>query len=302
MTRSLSRRHRVGGLRSRGPIDRNVTMRVKEVRRRVVSYSLLVLASVGALLPIYWIVNTSLKPERNVVSSPPEWVPSPITFDNYASVINNSTLPTNFYNSLIVAAFTIILVLLVGIHAGYAAARFTFRGKESVMFVMLSTIMLPGIVTLIPQYLLAVSLGIYDTYLVLVLVFAAAQTPVVVWILRASFESVPRELDEAAMVDGCSRLGAFYRVVLRLALPGIAAAALLTFVGVWNEFILALNLTASDEVRPATVALYFFLGEDGVQWGRLAAASTLVVLPVCVVFIFLQKRFVAGLTAGATKG
>jgi ABC-type sugar transport system, permease component len=277
-------------------------MRVKEVRRRVVSYSLLVLASVGALLPIYWIVNTSLKPERNVVSSPPEWVPSPITLDNYANVINNSTLPTNFYNSLIVAAFTIILVLLVGIHAGYAAARFTFRGKESVMFVMLSTIMLPGIVTLIPQYLLAVSLGIYDTYLVLVLVFAAAQTPVVVWILRASFESVPRELDEAAMVDGCSRLGAFYRVVLRLALPGIAAAALLTFVGVWNEFILALNLTASDEVRPATVALYFFLGEDGVQWGRLAAASTLVVLPVCVVFIFLQKRFVAGLTAGATKG
>jgi ABC-type sugar transport system, permease component len=302
MTSSLSRRHRVGGLRSRGPIDRNVTMRVKEVRRRVVSYSLLVLASVGALLPIYWIVNTSLKPERNVVSSPPEWVPSPITLDNYANVINNSTLPTNFYNSLIVAAFTIILVLLVGIHAGYAAARFTFRGKESVMFVMLSTIMLPGIVTLIPQYLLAVSLGIYDTYLVLVLVFAAAQTPVVVWILRASFESVPRELDEAAMVDGCSRLGAFYRVVLRLALPGIAAAALLTFVGVWNEFILALNLTASDEVRPATVALYFFLGEDGVQWGRLAAASTLVVLPVCVVFIFLQKRFVAGLTAGATKG
>lgn len=267
-----------------------------------VYYALLTVASVVSLLPVYWVVNTSLKPERSILSSPPEWIPSPLTFEHYVDALGASSLPRNFLNSIIVAVFTIVVVLVVGTHAGYAAARFTFRGKESMLFVMLSTIMLPGIVTLIPQYLLAVSLGLYDSYLVLVLVFSAAQTPVVVWILRATFESVPRELDEAAMVDGCSRLKAFYRVVLPLSWPGMAAASILTFVGVWNEFILALNLTASDEVRPVTVALYFFLGEDGVQWGRLAAASALAVLPVCVLFIVLQRRFVEGLTAGATKG
>jgi ABC-type glycerol-3-phosphate transport system permease component len=196
----------------------------------------------------------------------------------------------------------VILVLVLGVHAGYAAARFEFRGKKPLLFILLATVMVPGIVTLIPVYMMAVQFGLHDTHLVLILVFAAWQTPTVVWLLQAFFENIPRDLDEAALIDGCSRLGAFYRIVLPLSQPGLAAAAILVTVWVWNEFIIALNLTASDAVRPLTVGLFFFVSESGIQWGKMAAAASIALLPIIILFAFLQRRFIQGLTAGATKG
>jgi multiple sugar transport system permease protein len=266
------------------------------------SYLALALASGFALAPIYWAVNTSLKPETHIVSYPPRWWPDPVTLSHYASVLTQSTMPRHYLNSVILAASTIALVLLIGAHAGYAAARFHFRGKNAVLFVLLATVMVPGVVTLIPLYLIAVRLGLHDTFIGLVLVFSAWQTPTVVWLLRAFFENIPRELDEVALIDGCSRLGAFYRIVLPLAQPGLAAAAILVFVWVWNEFIIALNLTATHSRRPLTVGLYFFVGETGIQWGSMAAAATLALLPAIALFAILQRRFIEGLTAGATKG
>jgi ABC-type glycerol-3-phosphate transport system permease component len=266
------------------------------------SYLALLTASAFALWPIYWAVNTSLKPESRIVSYPPRWWPDPITISHYVSVLTQSTMPRNYLNSAILAASTIVLVLLIGAHAGYAAARFEFRGKNAVLFLLLATVMVPGIVTLIPLYMIAVQLGLHDTFVALILVFSAWQTPTVVWLMRAFFENIPRELDEVALIDGCSRLGAFYRVVLPLAQPGLAAAAILVFVWVWNEFIIALNLTASHSRRPLTVGLYFFVGETGIQWGSMAAAATLALLPAIALFAMLQRRFIEGLTAGATKG
>ena len=268
----------------------------------VAKYGALVLASGFALGPIYWIVNTSLKLERNNVTFPPQWWPNPVSLQQYISVLLQSTLPRNYLNAAVLAIGTSLLVLVVGIHAGYAAARFRFRGKNTLLFILLSTVMVPGIVTLIPLYLLAVRLGLHDTYIFLILVYAAWQTPTVVWILRAFFEGIPRELDESALIDGCSRLGAFYRIVLPLSQPGLAAAAILVSVWVWNEFIIALNLTASDATRPLTVGLFFFLSEAGIQWGKLAAGASVALLPVIVLFLLLQRRFIQGLTAGATKG
>jgi multiple sugar transport system permease protein len=270
--------------------------------RRVGLYGVLTLASAFALAPIYWALNTSLKPEGRIVSYPPQWWPNPLSLEHYINVLTQSALPRNYLNSILLAFFTIALVLVLGAHAGYAAARYEFRGKNTLLFTLLATIMIPGIVTLIPVYLMAVQLGLHDTKLVLVLVFAAWQTPTVVWLLRAFFENIPRELDEAALIDGCSRLGAFYRVVLPLSQPGLAAAAILVFVWVWNEFIIALNLTASDATRPLTVGLFFFVGESGIQWGKMAAAACAALLPVVVIFALLQRRFIQGLTAGATKG
>ncbi len=270
--------------------------------RLLAKYAALLLASGFALGPIYWIVNTSLKLERNNVTFPPQWWPHPVSLQQYLNVLVQSTLPRNYFNAAVLAIGTSLLVLAVGIHAGYAAARFHFRGKNALLFILLSTVMVPGIVTLIPLYLLAVRLGLHDTYALLILVYAAWQTPTVVWILRAFFESVPRELDESALIDGCTRLGAFYRVVLPLSQPGLAAAAILVSVWVWNEFIIALNLTASDATRPLTVGLFFFLGESGIEWGKLAAGASVALLPVIVLFLFLQRRFIQGLTAGATKG
>lgn len=270
--------------------------------RAIAKYAVLLLASSFALGPIYWIVNTSLKLERNNVSFPPQWWPNPISLQQYINVFLQSTLPRNYFNAAVLAIGSSFLVLVVGIHAGYAAARFQFRGKNALLFVLLSTVMVPGIVTLIPLYLLAVKLGLHDTYTILILVYAAWQTPTVVWILRAFFENIPRELDESALIDGCSRLGAFYRIVLPLSQPGLAAAAILVSVWVWNEFIIALNLTASDASRPLTVGLFFFIGESGIEWGKMAAGASGALVPVIVLFLFLQRRFIQGLTAGATKG
>jgi multiple sugar transport system permease protein len=270
--------------------------------RLVGRYALLLPASIFALTPIYWAMNTSLKLESRNIGYPPQWWPNPLTLEHYANVLMQSSLPRNYLNSILLALGTIILVLCLGAHAGYAAARYEFRGKNALLFLLLATVMVPGIVTLIPVYLMAVQLGLHDTKLILVLVFAAWQTPTVVWLLRAFFENIPRELDEAALIDGCSRLGAFYRVVLPLAQPGLAAAAILVFVWVWNEFIIALNLTASDATRPLTVGLFFFVSESGIQWGKMAAAASAALVPVIVLFAVLQRRFIQGLTAGATKG
>jgi ABC-type glycerol-3-phosphate transport system permease component len=267
---------------------------------RVFSYVVLILAGLGSFFPIYWAISTSLKLESRNVTFPPQWVPDPVTLEHYAYVLT-STLPRNYLNSILLAIGTISLVLIVALHAGYAAARFQFRGKNAILFVLLSTIMVPGIVTLIPQYFLAVQLGLHDTYLVLVLIFAAWQTPTATWILRGFFETIPPELEEAAMVDGCTRIGAFYRVVVPLSQPGLVAAAILVFVWVWNEFVIALNLTSSGATRPLTVGLYFFVAESGIEWGRMAAAASLALIPVMILFAFLQRRFIQGLTSGAVK-
>jgi ABC-type glycerol-3-phosphate transport system permease component len=220
----------------------------------------------------------------------------------YINVFTQSTLPRNYLNAAVLAIGTSFLVLTVGIHAGYAAARFQFRGKNALLFVLLSTVMVPGIVTLIPLYFLAVKLGLHDTYTVLILAYASWQTPTVVWILRAFFENIPREIEESALIDGCSRLGAFYRIVLPLSQPGLASAAIIVSVWVWNEFIMALNLTSSDAIRPLTVGLFFFIGESGIEWGKMAAGASGALVPVIVLFLFLQRRFIQGLTAGASKG
>jgi multiple sugar transport system permease protein len=268
---------------------------------RLFAYFVLIAAAVGGLFPIYWTLNTSLKLETKNVTFPPQWFPEPVTLEHFAYVLQ-STLPRNYLNSILLAAGTIALVLLVAVHASYAAARFQFRGKNTILFVLLATIMVPGVVTLIPQYFLAVQLGLHDTYLALMLIFAAWQTPTATWILRGFFESIPPDLEEAAMVDGCTRLGAFYRIILPLAQPGLVAAAILVFVWVWNEFVIALNLTSSNNTRPLTVGLYFFVSESGIEWGRMAAAASIALIPVIILFAFLQRRFIQGLTAGSVRG
>ena len=260
------------------------------------------LACLFVLIPIYWTVNTSLKVPATVVSFPPKWLPQPFSLESYVNIITESVLPRNYLNSLILVAGTMALVLAIGVPAGYAAARYEFKGKNAILFLLMMTVMIPGIVTLIPQYFLAVRLGLYDSYLVLILIYGAWQVPTVIWIMRGFFQNIPRELDESAQVDGCSRVGAFYRVVLPLSVPGIAAAAIVVFVWVWNEFIIALNMTASNATRPLTVGLYFFIGETGIQWGGMSAGAAMALLPVILAFIFLQRRFVEGLTAGSVKG
>jgi multiple sugar transport system permease protein len=269
---------------------------------RCALYAVAVLAALFSLLPLLWALSTSLKTAAQVVQFPPRWWPSTVTLAEYGAVISGSNFARYLLNSLIVAGSTTVVTLALGLHAAYAAARFAFPAKRALLLILLATIMIPGIVVLVPLFLLASRLSLVDTYTVLIVVYSAWQLPTVVWFMRGFFEGLPRELDEAARVDGCSRLQAFYRVVLPLTGPGIVAAAILVFVWVWNEFILALTLTSSDSMRLIPVGLYYYVGAYGVEWGKLMAAALLAIVPVLVLFGLLQRHLIAGLTTGSVKG
>lgn len=266
------------------------------------TYLALVLACAFALLPILWAIGTSLKSPADVLRYPPRWVPYPVDWSNYRLVVGGSNLPRYFFNSTVTAAATIVSTLVVAAHGGYAAARYEFPGKDALLFVILMTAMVPGIAILVPLYTIAARLGALDTYWVLVLVFTASQTPTVLWFLRGFYAHLPRELEEAALVDGCTRWGAFYRVVWPITRPGLMAAAMVVLVYVWNEFIISITLTASDDMRLLPVGLYYYISAFGIEWGKLMAAVTIAIAPIVVLFAFCQRHFVRGLTAGATKG
>ncbi|MCU1440556.1 MAG: carbohydrate transporter rane protein 2, family [Rhodoglobus sp.] len=268
----------------------------------VVRGAIIALALLFAIAPIYWTINTSLKGATEVISYPPTWFPTQPTIENWLGVLFGSTFPREVLNSVLLGLGTIVIVLALGVHAGYAAARHEFRGKQSVLLILLMSTMIPGVVTIIPQYFLAVQLGLFDTYTVLLLVFSAWQLPMVVWIMKGFFEGLPRELEEAARVDGCSRLRAFYTVILPLSWPGLAASAIIVFVWVWNEFIIGLTLTQSPYVKPLTVGIYGFVGETGIDWGRITAGTAIALIPVAIFFMIFQRKFVEGLTSGSTKG
>lgn len=263
-------------------------------------WALIAGAVVVAAFPLFWTLATSLKPMEDIAASPPRLLPETVTLEHYRDVATQSDMPAYFANSIVVTAATILFTLLLATPAGYAAARFKFRGKTVLLFVLLSTVMIPGTVILVPLYVLASRLALLDTYLVLVLVYTAWRVPMVLWIMKSFFEGIPVEMEEAAMVDGCGRLQAMWRVALPLSGPGLAASAILVLVYVWTEFILALTLTS--RLRTVTVGLYYYMTGYGIEWGRLTAAVILTLLPVLVAFFFFQRRFMQGLTAGALKG
>lgn len=255
-----------------------------------------------SLFPIVWAMSTSLKSSAEAIAFPPTIIPHHLTFAHYVKVFVESNFARYLWNSAMVAISTAICAVVIGVHAGYAAARYSFPAKRLLLFVILSTIMIPLVVVMVPLYILASKLGLVDTYAALVIVYTGWQLPPVVWFMRGFFEKVPKELGEAALVDGCGHLRAFYRVILPTCLPGIAASMIIVFVWVWNEFIIALTLTTSDPMRLAPVGLYYYVGEYGIQWGALTAAAIATIGPVIVFFSFLQRYLISGLTSGAVKG
>jgi len=260
-----------------------------------------VLIGTVILIPFLWMLITSLKPKDNILKLPPQFIPWPPTLENYLAVLD-AGFPRYLLNSAIVAGCTVIIVLIVTVHAGYAVARYEFRGKSFMLFVVLAGMAMGEFSTVLPLYFFGSKLHILDTYLVLILANSAFISPLAIWFMQGFFRSIPRELDEAAVTDGTTRLGALYRVVLPSAMPGLVTVALISFVSSWNEFILALVLTSSGTMRTAPVGIHLFMTEYGVEWGSLTAAGVLTILPVLILFLLLQRHFVRGLTAGAMAG
>jgi multiple sugar transport system permease protein len=262
----------------------------------------LVAAAVFAIFPLLWGLSTSFKPEATVLTTPVRWIPKHFTFDNYTQVLFHSQIPLNLLNSVIVSVITVVVTLLIAVPAAYSAARYKFRGKSGLLFFILMTSMIPGIAVLVPLYYLAVKLGVYDTFFVMIVIYAAWQVPTIIWILRGFFESIPADIEEAGRVDGASAVGAFVRLILPLARPGLGAASIITFVYVWNDYLIASTFVSKPELRLISVGLYTYLTQYGTVWGQLTAAVMVTLLPMIIAFVLFERRLVAGLSAGASKG
>jgi len=268
----------------------------------VLTYGGLAAGSVFALLPVLWGLSTSLKPVAEISAYPSRWIPETVTGANWDLAVISGKFGQYLVNTVIVVVFALVLSLLLAAHTAHATARHDFTGKKLILNLMWATVMIPGVAIIVPLYSLSVDAGIYDTLLVLVLVYSAWLVPTLIWLLRGFVASIPSELEESARVDGCSRLGAFYRITLPLLRPGLVAGGMLVFIHIWNEFLIGYSLVLSNAHRLLQVGVYFFVTENGVAWGPLMAAALASIVPVIVAYAFLQRAFVQGLTGGAVKG
>lgn len=261
----------------------------------------LVMLLLFTVIPFIWLAVTSLKSWAEMWSPVPIWIPKHPTLMHYKAVFTSTKIVRYLINSLVVATATTVITLLCGVLAGYSLARLKFPGREPLGLSILLFRLVPQVVVLLPLFLLMIRLHILDTYWALIIPHTAFAIPFCVWLLRGYFAALPAELEEAAMIDGCTRLSALLKVILPLTAPGIAAAGILAFTFSWNEFIFALVLTQSEEMRTVPVGIALLFGKETVNWGMVTATSTLVALPVVFAFIFVQKYMVRGLAAGAVK-
>lgn len=268
----------------------------------VLTYVVLIITAFVSMLPVIWGLFTALKGPSEVNSFPPTLFPERLTLENFASVLFNSGFPKYLWNSIVVTVICIVVATTVAAHAAYAVTNFRFRFREQIMFFILMTSMIPPVVMLVPLYMLSVKLGLYDTRLLLILIYTAWRIPLLTWTLRGFFEKLPVEIIEAGTLDGCSRPMIFYRLILPISKPGVVASALLSAVYVWNDFLVSSTFTSKDSLRMLSAGLYNYITQYGIQWGNLMAAVMISIIPMVVLFVLLQRHFVEGLAAGAVKG
>lgn len=252
-------------------------------------------------VPFFWVITASFKPVHDIFAIPPKLLPWPPTLENYLQALERTPFPRYFFNSVVVATSTTLLNLLLACPAAYAFARFTFPGRRVLLLATLVTQLFPAAMLLIPLYRLWATLDLFDTYQALIATYLAFSLPLSIWLLTAFFRTIPPELEDAARIDGCSRLGSFWWVVLPLSRPGLAASAVYIYIGLWQEFLFAISFTTSREMRTLPVALFSFIGEYGTAWNHILAAAVMMTIPVVVLFALVQRQFVQGLTAGGVK-
>lgn len=249
--------------------------------------------------PYLWMVISSISPERELISTPPHWVPEQPTFERYKNLVSTAQFRRALLNSLTITSLTVVITLLFGSLAAYASARFSFRGRTQFLFSVLVTQMLPRAAIIIPLYVILGSCGLRDSRIGLIIVYTGFFLPVVIWILRSYFITIPTEIEEAAIVDGCSRVRALFQVILPLAKPALFATGAYAFLSAWNEFFFALVLT-SYRAKTLTVLTTEFSTQGGIDYGMMTTAGVLGSLTPVLLALVFQKYIVKGLTAGWT--
>jgi multiple sugar transport system permease protein len=264
-------------------------------------YLAVVVLLAAVVFPFYWMVKTSLETGTGLFSYPPRLIPQDATFSGYKAAINETQLVLWLFNSFVVAGGSTVMALGVGISGAYGLSRFRYRGKSAIALVILTTQMMPPLVLIIPIYTIFIKLNLTDTLLGLVLGNFAFALPVVIWMMKSVFDSIPFEIEEAARIDGASWPYILLRITLPLALPGVVATGIFTFLSGWDEFLLARSVVSQADKWVGTVGLSSFIGVYVTPWDQILAAATIFTLPPLILFLFVQKYFIAGLSAGAVK-
>ena len=275
--------------------------KIQPLRRLLLLHLPMLAIVLFALGPYLWMLLTSLKQESTLFSPDRQFFPAVVTLDNYLRLFIKTTFLNNLGHSLIVSSGTMLVGLSVSITAAYAFSRFRFPGRRVLMMQFLLVNMFPIVLLIIPLFIIMKNLGLLDTHLGLILAHSTFSIPFATWMMISYFDAIPRSLDEAALVDGCTPVGAMFRVVIPLTVPGVIATGIYIFITSWNEYLYA-SILAGQKVRTLTVAIQTLVGEYEIAWGLLTAGGVVGALPVTLLFMLIQKRLVAGMTQGAVKG
>ena len=275
-------------------------IKIKKEVKRTPLYIVILLAVVVTVGPLLWIVSTSVKSNKYLYSYPPQLISPESTIKGYQYLITKGHFGIAIFNSLVVSLVTTFIVLMLAGLAAYGFSRYKFKYKSIILLVVLGTQMLPGVINIIPYFTMMARLNLLNTLTALYLILAAINLPFAVWLLKGFFDSIPRSIDESALVDGANRLVVFFKIIVPLGAPGFVAAGVFSFLASWNEFTLPLILTSTTSKRVATLALYLFKTPHQTNWAGVAAGSVMTMIPIIVLFLYFNRYFVYG-WKGAVK-
>lgn len=284
------------------PVIRATVRRKRHWRRLALVYGLSTAVLLFALGPLSWVILGSLKPPAEIFQTPLSFLPEEPTLQNYADVLRRTDLGRYLTNSAIVAAGALVITLALASVAAYGFSRYDFRFKQPILVGMLVLQLMPSTVNVVPLYVMMNSFGLLNTRTALVLLYAASSVPFAIWILKGFFDTLPRSLDEAASIDGATRWYTFVRVILPLSLPGLSAAAFLSFLASWGEFLIPLVVANSRDVAVMSVGIYTFFGDETAAYHHAFSASVMATAPAVLLYLFAQKYLMSGLAQGAEKG
>lgn len=274
-------------------------------QQRVFNIVILLILSAGVIVaaaPLMYMITTAFKGLAYVQEGPPLLIPQEISLENFHTAFTSRNFGRALLNSAFVAVSTTVLVTALASSMAYAFARFDFHGKNTIYAALLLMLMIPGVVLLIPQFILAKNLGLLNSLPGLVLVYSAGPLAFNTFLLRGFFENLPRELEESAVIDGADAFTVFRRIMLPLAAPAISTVAVFSFLGAWDEYVLALNFLSNESLRTLPIAIANFRGANATNWGLVFAGSLTAVLPTVLLFVFFQRYFIQGITSGAVRG